>query len=89
MPARLSFAIHHVTNPLITVSADAMSAKGRWYLLQTATTVQGNRAIWFAATYHDEYVRVGDNWLFKEVLLKGRFVAPYERGWAGRALATG
>jgi len=85
MPAMISFAIHHVSNPFITVSDDAKSAKGRWYLFQTATTAPEGRAIWFAATYEDEYIRVGDSWFFKEVLLKRRFVAPYERGWAKRS----
>src|SRR5215469_16825786 len=82
MPAMLSFAIHYVSNPFITVSDDAMSGKGRWYLLQTATTSPEGRAMWFAATYEDEYIRVGNSWFFKGVLLKRRFFAPYERGWA-------
>ena len=82
MPAMLSFAIHYVSNPFITVSDDAMSGKGSWYLLQTATTSPEGRAMWFAATYEDEYIRVGDSWFFKGVLLKRRFFAPYERGWA-------
>jgi len=84
MPTMISFAIHYVSNPFLTVSDDAMSAKGRWYLFQTATTAPEGRAIWFTATYEDEYIRIGDRWYFKEVLLKRRFVAPYERGWAPR-----
>jgi hypothetical protein len=81
MPAVLSFAIHHVTNPQLTVSEDALSAIGRWYLLQVATSAD-NRALWFAATYDDTYVRVDGEWLFQAVRLRGRFTAPYERGWA-------
>lgn len=80
---RLSFAIHHVSNPRISVSPDAKSATGRWYLLQAMTTVQEGRAMWMAATYEDDYVLIGDAWRFKTVVLKRRFSAPYERGWAG------
>jgi hypothetical protein len=82
MPSTLSFAIHHVTNPRIEVAADAASATGHWLLLQTATDPTGRQAMWFAATYEDEYVRTGEDWLFSRVTLSTRFLAPYERGWA-------
>jgi ketosteroid isomerase-like protein len=82
MPAMLSFAIHHATNPQITVSADTTSATGRWCLLQVATSAADGQAFWFAATYDDTYVRVDDGWLFASVQVTSHFVAPYERGWA-------
>ena len=82
MPATLSFAIHHVTNPRIEVAEDASTARGHWLLLQAATDVSGQHAMWLAATYEDDYVRVGHEWRFKRVALKTRFLAPYERGWA-------
>ncbi|MGY1745022.1 nuclear transport factor 2 family protein [Blastococcus sp. SYSU D00695] len=82
MPSTLSFAIHHVTNPRIEVAADADSATGHWLLLQAATDPTGQHAMWLAGTYEDEYVRSGDEWLFRRVTLSTRFLAPYERGWA-------
>lgn len=81
MPASLSFAIHHVTNPRIEVAPDAATARGHWLLLQTATDAGSGQAVWFAATYEDDYVRIGDGWRFQHVRLSTRFVAPYERGW--------
>jgi hypothetical protein len=81
MPSMISFAIHHVTNPRIDVAADAASATARWLLLQAATDATGDQAMWFAAAYEDEYVRVDGNWRFTRVALSTRFLAPYERGW--------
>jgi hypothetical protein len=81
MPTTLAFAIHHVTNPRIEVAADANSAVGHWLLLQVATSARRGQALWLAATYEDEYVRVGGEWRFKRVVLATRFLAPYESGW--------
>ena len=55
-PGVFSFAIHNVMNPRIEVEGDR--ATGRWYLMQPATREQGTEAVWLAAVYHDEYVRV-------------------------------
>ena len=75
-----SFTIHQVTNPIIEVDGDR--ARGRWYLLQPSTMVDGNRAIWLASHYEDEYVRVGGRWLFRQLKTTTRFFTPYEDGWA-------
>src|SRR2546430_191274 len=55
-PGVFCFAIHNVMNPRIEVEGDR--ATGRWYLMQPATREQGTEAVWLAAVYHDEYVRV-------------------------------
>jgi hypothetical protein len=82
MPNVMSFAIHHVTNSAIEVSEDATSARGRWYLLQTATVKANNQAVWLAARYHDDIVCEDGNWLFRRVNLKTRFYTSHEAGWA-------
>ncbi len=82
MPGVLSFAIHHVTNPVVTVSADGVSAEGRWYLLQAATLVPGNRAVWIAGRYEDRFRWVGREWRFQRITIGARFFTPYESGWA-------
>ena len=82
MPKVLSFAIHHVTNPSIAVADDAMSAKGSWYLLQAATVIHGNRAMWIAGRYEDDFVRLNGVWLFKRITIKTRFFTPFDKGWA-------
>lgn len=82
MPNVMSFAIHHVTNSAIEISEDGMEARGRWYLMQTATLKESNEAVWLAAQYDDELIRVDDAWLFRRVNLKSRFYTTHEAGWA-------
>jgi hypothetical protein len=84
MPNVMSFAIHHVTNSAVEVNEDATSARGRWYLLQTATMKETDQAVWLAARYEDELVYTEDRWAFARVTLKCRFVTTHEAGWANR-----
>jgi ketosteroid isomerase-like protein len=82
MPSVLSFAIHHVTNPVVEVADDAATATGRWYLLQAATLIAGNQAVWIAGRYADRFRRVDDTWRFEHVEIRTRFFTPYASGWA-------
>lgn len=82
MPDIMSFAIHHVTNSAVEVNEDATSARGRWYLLQTATVKKTNQAVWLAARYDDDLVCTDGNWAFRRVNLKSRFYTTHEEGWA-------
>ena len=82
MPNVMSFAIHHVTNSAVEVSEDATNARGRWYLLQTATVKKTNQAVWLAAQYDDQLVYTEDRWVFRRVNLKSRFYTTHESGWA-------
>ena len=74
------FAIHHVFNPQIVVDGDR--ATGQWYLIQPATREPKPQAVWLAAVYHDEYVRIGNRWLFKHLRVNSNFLTTYEEGWA-------
>ena len=82
MPNVMSLAIHHVTNSAVEVSDDARSARGRWYLLQTATVKASDEAVWLAAHYDDEFVATDAGWRFRRVQLRSRFYTSYEAGWA-------
>jgi ketosteroid isomerase-like protein len=79
-PQVFSFAIHNVMNPKIEVEGDR--ATGQWYLLQPATREPGAQAVWLAAVYHDEYVRVSGKWRFKRLQVSSNFLTTYEDGWA-------
>jgi ketosteroid isomerase-like protein len=79
-PKTFPFAIHNVMNPQIEVDGDR--ASGQWYLLQPATMAKENRAVWLAATYHDEYVRIDGHWMFQNLHVSARFLTPYDEGWA-------
>jgi len=77
---RISFSQHNVMNPIIEVNGD--TAKGKWYFLGPFTFRKGNRAVWLAARYEDDYVKVDGGWKFKHLRAIGRMSAPHETGWA-------
>ena len=78
-PQRLPFAIHMVTNPIIEVDGD--TGKGTWYLFQPCTFADGDRAVWGAARYDEEYVRVNGQWKFQNLTLTSHFWTPFDEGW--------
>jgi len=79
---RISFSQHNVFNPRITVNGS--EAHGIWYFLGPFTFRKGNRQLWLAARYEDDYVKVAGRWKFKHLRAFGRMAAPYETGWAAR-----
>ena len=84
---RISFSQHNVMNPIIEVDGDR--AKGSWYFLGPFTFRRGNRAMWLAARYEEDYVKVNGEWKFKHLRAIGRMTAPYETGWANREATRG
>ncbi len=77
---RISFSQHNVMNPNIEVHGS--TAKGQWYLLGPFTMRRGNRAVWLAARYEEDYVKINGEWKFQHLRAIGRMSAPYETGWA-------
>jgi hypothetical protein len=82
---RISFSQHNVMNPDITVSGDR--AKGSWYFLGPFTFRKGNRQMWLAARYEEDYVKINGEWKFAHLRANGRMSAPYETGWAKKESA--
>ncbi len=80
---RISFSQHNVFNPRIAVNGN--QAHGRWNFLGPFTFRKGNRQLWLAARYEDDYVKVNGQWKFKHLRAFGLMAAPYEEGWASRA----
>jgi ketosteroid isomerase-like protein len=78
-PQRLPFAVHMVLNPVIEVDGD--TAKGMWYLFQSCTYAEGNKAVWGSARYDEEYVKVNGEWKFKNLKLTSFFWTPFDEGW--------
>ncbi len=78
-PERLPFAMHMVMNPIIEVDGD--SAKGTWYLFQPCTFADQNRAVWGAARYDEDYVKIDGQWKFKHLKLTSHFWTPFKEGW--------
>lgn len=85
-PARVPWALHMVTNPIIEVDGDA--ATGRWYLWEPLVYALpgGNQAYWMSARYDDVYARTVDGWKFKRVAISMKLLAPYDRGWGAERI---
>lgn len=85
--ARVPFALHLVTNPVIEVDGD--TATGKWYLWEPLVYALpgGQEAWWMSARYDDTYRRTPDGWRFQRVKITMRMLAPYAKGW-GEARIT-
>ena len=56
----ISFSQHNVFNPRIRVDGD--TAHGIWYFLGPFTLRKGDRQVWLAARYEDDYIKVDGTW---------------------------
>lgn len=76
-----SFAIHYNTNGIIDIDGDR--AEGKWLLLMPCSfdTPVGKQAVWAAAKYRNDIVRVGGEWKFKRVRLISIMWTPFDKGW--------
>jgi ketosteroid isomerase-like protein len=77
----ISFSQHMTMNPRIEVNGER--ATGVWYFFGPFTMRKGNRAVWQAARYHEEYVKQAGDWKISHLKVAGPAVsADYQTGWA-------
>src|SRR5262245_26012470 len=69
-----------VLRPLINVSADGQTAKGRWWEMSMTGTF-GVKAQWAAGIFENEYVREGGVWKISRLRYNPMYAGPYETGW--------
>jgi hypothetical protein len=69
-----------VLRPLINVSADGRSAKGRWWEF-SMTGRYGVKAEWAAGIFENEYVRERGVWKISRMRYNPMFAGPYATGW--------
>src|SRR4249920_2091953 len=69
-----------VLRPLINVSADGQSAKGRWWEF-SMTGQLGVNAEWAAGIFENEYVRERGVWKIARMRYNPMFAGPYATGW--------
>jgi hypothetical protein len=69
-----------VLRPLINVSADGQSAKGRWWEF-SMTGQYGVKAEWAAGIFENEYVRERGVWKISRMRYHPMFAGPYATGW--------
>jgi hypothetical protein len=69
-----------VLRPLINVSADGNTAKGRWWEF-SMTGQYGVKAEWAAGIFENEYVRERGVWKISRLRYNPMFAGPYATGW--------
>jgi hypothetical protein len=69
-----------VLRPLINVSADGQSAKGRWWEF-SMTGQHGVKAEWAAGIFENEYIRERGVWKISRMHYNPMFAGPYATGW--------
>jgi hypothetical protein len=69
-----------VLRPLINVSADGQSAKGRWWEF-SMTGQHSLKAEWAAGIFENEYVRERGVWKISRMRYNPMFAGPYATGW--------
>lgn len=72
--------IHLFLSPVITLSPDGQSARGRWH--QVAMTGRaGASAQWAGGINVIDYARTADGWAISRVHYHPQFTGPYDKGW--------
>src|SRR5262245_13023496 len=69
-----------VLRPLVNVSADGQTAKGRWWEL-SMTGQHGVKAEWAGGIFENEYVRERGVWKIARMRYNPMFAGPYATGW--------
>jgi len=79
-PAARALRLQLILAPIVTLSSDGRSAKGRWSEL-SATGIYGERADWFGGIQENVYVREGGVWKIHRIGDFPHFAGSYEDGW--------
>jgi len=69
-----------VMRPLVNVSADGQTAKGRWWQF-SMTGQHGVKAEWAGGIFENEYVRERGVWKIARLRYNPIFAGPYATGW--------
>jgi len=76
---------HLQLQPIVDVSLDGKTAKGRWRFLSELGEYKKS-ASWGGGTYENEYVKDGTIWKIKTLHAYSRFCTSYEDGWGKSVL---
>ncbi|MCP5145656.1 MAG: nuclear transport factor 2 family protein [Gammaproteobacteria bacterium] len=79
---------HFQLMPVVNVSEDGTTAKGRWRAIIMGGDY-GGTAIWGEGPYENEYVKEDGVWKLKTVHWYDSMMVPYEGGWAKNKDVTG
>lgn len=88
----VTWSIHYMVSPLISVDDVALTATCRWYLWELCTMKQDGGAAadtWYGGWY-DSRLSVNDGaWLFDWVRLDPRIASPNKVPWTGKVYDDG
>jgi hypothetical protein len=71
--------------PIVTVAADGLTAKGRWHLFSQEAT-HGVEHFWGTGVYENEYRFEAGVWKLSKLKLYSTMLTPYGDGWGLTAL---
>jgi uncharacterized protein (TIGR02246 family) len=82
----ISWALHFMMAPHVELSSDRKTAVGKFYLLCLCTIAKTdapaeNDAVVLTLNYVDQFVKVGEQWLFKELRGTMHQASSWELGW--------
>ena len=90
---RIWWSLHNMISPQIILDQDGRAATLFWYLWEAATLPNEHtdeaEAYWIGGTYDAKAVKVGERWLFSEVLLKLSMASPASLGWVEKRFPAG
>jgi SnoaL-like domain len=76
---------HMQLQPIVTLSADGRTARGRWRFFAQVGEYHKS-ALWGLGTYENEYVKDNGVWKLKTLHSYFRMYTPYADGWAKTAI---
>jgi SnoaL-like protein len=82
--ARGKLMNHLQLQPVVHVSPDGQTAKGRWRFIAEVGEWQKSQ-LWGSGVYENEYVKHNGVWKIKTLHAYFRFYTPYSDGWARTA----
>jgi len=76
---------HMQLQPIVTVAADGLTAKGRWHVF-AQEAVHGEYANWGLGVLENDYVKEGGAWKIRRHHFFTTMYTPYEAGWGKQAI---
>lgn len=76
-PAVITWALHYILAPELSLDPDGVHASGTWYLWQPCTRRRRSGEevqAWLCGTYQDTYVKQDGAWRFQTVQIDGRWL---------------
>lgn len=75
------FCLHHIYNPSITI-IDESNAEATWLFRTEAIIASTGKALVLCGHYYDKYVKVGNDWKYKSLLVRLFYATEPSKGWA-------